>query len=45
MIISKGSYGQIVIAEVINGVLVHKQYYGYTKKEALRLFKERERCK
>ena len=34
--------GAIVISDTIGGYLVTRSYYGYTQREAIRLFKERE---
>ena len=39
MIINKNVYGAWVISESINGYLVTKQYYYYTKKQAIKRFK------
>tara|TARA_R110000824_G_scaffold340888_1_gene527353 strand:- start:639 stop:773 length:135 start_codon:yes stop_codon:yes gene_type:complete len=39
MIIDKNVYGAYVISDIINGCLVSKQYYYYTKKEAINKFK------
>jgi hypothetical protein len=38
MLIERGQYGQWVISDLVNGYLVTRQYYGYTKKEAVREF-------
>lgn len=43
MIIEKAKHsGAIVISDTIGGYLVTRSYYGYTKRDAIRLFKERE---
>lgn len=34
--------GAIVISDTIGGYLVTRSYYGYTRRDAIRLFKERE---
>ena len=39
MIIEKNIYGAYVISDIINGYRVSKQYYYYTKKEAINKFK------
>jgi len=38
MTIDRGQYGQIIISDIINGFLVTRQYYGYTRKEAKAIF-------
>lgn len=40
MSIEKNYSGAYVISDVVNGYLVTKQYYGYTKREAVALFKK-----
>ena len=35
----------LVITDIINGQLVHEQYYGYTKREAIALFKQQHNAK
>jgi len=40
MTIEKTSEGAYRITEIIGGYLVTRRYYGYTKKEAVKLFKE-----
>jgi hypothetical protein len=40
MTIEKTYQGAWRISAIIDGYLVTKQYFGYTKKEALTLFKE-----
>ena len=45
MIAEQGQYGQWIVLDIINGQLVHGQYYGYTKKEALILFREEHLAK
>lgn len=42
MTIEKTFQGAWKISAIINGYLVTRQYMGYTKKEAIRLFKEGE---
>ena len=39
MNIEKNVYGAYVISDIVNGYLVSKQYYYYTKKEAITKFK------
>jgi hypothetical protein len=36
----KGQYGQWIHSAIVDGERVHHQYFGYTKKESLKLFKE-----
>ena len=36
IIIERGQYGQYVVSALIDGYWWHKQYFYYTKKEALR---------
>jgi hypothetical protein len=38
MTIEKGRYGQWIISDIVEGYYVHRQYYGYSKKEAIQLF-------
>ena len=38
--IEKSIYGSLTLSTVINDRYYHKQYYGYTKREAIKLFKE-----
>lgn len=40
MLIERGRHGQWVVSDIIDGHLVSHQYYGYTKREAVREFKE-----
>lgn len=40
MIIEKNSEGAWVISETVRGYLVTQRYYFYTKREAVRLFRE-----
>ena len=40
MIAEKGKYGQWVVSAVVNGVRVHRQYFGYTKREAVSIFRK-----
>ena len=32
--------GSILVSDIVNGYLVHKQYFGYSLKEAIALFKK-----
>ena len=44
MIIERHSItGAWLVSDIIDGHLVHEQYYGYTKREAMRLFKEKHK--
>lgn len=43
MTVSKNHEGAYVISDIVNGYLVVKRYYGYTKREAIKLYKE-EAC-
>jgi hypothetical protein len=36
--IERGKNGQWIISAIVDGQLIHKQYYDYTKQEAIRLF-------
>jgi len=38
MLVERGQYGQWVLSDIVNGYLVTQQYYGYTKREAIREF-------
>jgi hypothetical protein len=40
MTIEKGNQGQWIVTDIINGYLVSKQFFGYNKKEAIKLFKK-----
>lgn len=40
MTITKQKYGEWLVQDVVNGYLVSRQYYGYTKREAIREFKQ-----
>ena len=40
MTIERNHEGAYVISDIIGGYLVTKRYYGYTKREAIKLFKE-----
>jgi hypothetical protein len=40
MTITKNTNGSWVVSDIIGGYLVTKQYYFYTKKEAIALFKQ-----
>ena len=39
MTISKNVYGYWVISDMVGGYRIERKYIGYTKKEAIRLFK------
>lgn len=43
MTIIKKQDGGILISDIINGHLINRMYYGYTKREAAKLFKEAAR--
>ena len=43
MSIDKNSEGAWRISDVVDGYLVTRRYYGYTKSEAIKLFKEETR--
>ena len=43
MSIDKNSEGAWRISDIIDGYLVTRRYYGYTKREAIKLFKEETR--
>jgi hypothetical protein len=38
--VSKNLHGAIVCSAVIGDRLISRQYYGFTKREAIRLFRE-----
>lgn len=40
MIVEKTFQGALKVSDIIGGQLVTRQYFGHTKREALRLFKE-----
>ena len=40
MTIEKQSNGSLLISDIVNGYYVKKVYYFYSKKEAMKLFKE-----
>ncbi len=40
MIIEKNKYGAYVISDIVKGYWVHQQYYFYTKKDAIKLFRK-----
>lgn len=40
MTIERNHEGAYVISDIIAGYLVTKRYYGYTKREAIRMFRE-----
>ncbi len=39
MIIEKNREGAYVISDIVSGYLVTRSYYGYTKRESVRLFR------
>lgn len=39
MTAEKNQYGAWVVSDIIDGVLEHRQYYGYTKREAMAEFR------
>lgn len=39
-IVEQNQYGAWVVSDIINNQRVHRQYYGYPKREAIRRFKE-----
>ena len=39
MTVEKNQYGAWVVSDIVDGVLEHRQYYGYTKREALAEFR------
>ena len=43
MTIDKNAEGAWRVSDIVNGYLVTKRYYGYTKREAIKLFKEQTR--
>ena len=43
MSIDRNSEGAWRISEIINGYLITKTYYSYTKREAIRQFREHKR--
>lgn len=40
MTIERNHEGAYVISDIIAGYLVTKRYYGYTKREAIRMFRK-----
>lgn len=38
MIIERNAEGAWIISEIIGGLLICRKFYGYTKREAIRLF-------
>ena len=40
MTIERNHDGGYVISDIVNGYLVTKRYYGYTKKQAMKMFRE-----
>ena len=43
MTIDKNAEGAWRITDIVDGYLVTRRYYGYTKREAIKLFKEETR--
>jgi hypothetical protein len=43
MTIDKNAEGAWRISDIVAGYLVTRRYYGYTKREAIKLFKEETR--
>ena len=43
MSIEKNKEGAYVISDIVSGYLVTRSYYGYTKRDAVRLFREHMR--
>lgn len=41
MTIEKTFQGAILIRDVVDGYMVYEQYMGYTKREAVKLFKQK----
>jgi hypothetical protein len=39
MIVEKGSQGQWIITALVHGYLVSRQFFGYTRREAMKRFK------
>lgn len=40
MTVTKNREGAYVISDIVDGYLVTKRYYGYTKREAVALYKK-----
>ena len=40
MTIERNHEGAYVISDIVAGYLVTRRYYGYTKREAIRMFRE-----
>lgn len=40
MTVERNIYGAWVCSDIVNGYWVTRQYYGYTKREAMRLFRK-----
>ena len=40
MTVEKTTQGAWKVSDIVNGYLVTKQYFGYTKKEAIAIFKQ-----
>jgi hypothetical protein len=38
-IIERNASGDYVVSDIVAGVRLHRQYFGYTKREAIRQFK------
>jgi hypothetical protein len=43
MIIEKNIHGAYVISDIVRGYRVSRQYYGYTKREAVKAFRAEAR--
>jgi hypothetical protein len=39
MTTTKNPNGSYTVSEIVNGYLVSRTYYGYTKRDAIRIFK------
>jgi hypothetical protein len=44
MTIEKNHAGAWIVSDIIGGYRVARQYYGYTKREAVQLFKQQTRA-
>ena len=40
MLIEKNLNGSLVISELVNGQFITRVYYGYTKRECIRMFRD-----
>ena len=43
MTVTKNIHGNYIISDIINGHLVTMTYIGYTKKQAIKMFREERR--